>query len=131
MTWRSDLIAGMTRDEARTLLAAVAGGRPDVFDWAAESLGGTFAERFGQARTGDTEASRCRTCGGLIDGGYTDPYDGKTPRWRHLVLPGAGTRETASFLDEDHSAEPRSGEVPLVAEPYRTPQGSEAARGDR
>jgi len=121
----------MTGNEARTVLAMIAGGRPDVFDWALEGMGGTLAGRFGQARPDEGEPPRCGTCGGLIGDPFTDPYDGKTPRWRHLVMPGAGSRDTALFLDADHGAEPRSAGVPLVAEPYRTPPGDESAGGAR
>lgn len=111
MSWRTDLIAGMTGHEAKTLLAMIAGGQPDTLDWAADALGGTLAERFAQARAGQAVTPRCRTCGGLLAAPHTDPHDGKAPRWHHLVLPGGGGGELARFLDGEHSGEPEPGEA--------------------
>jgi len=54
----------------------------------------------------DAGADRCANCGGELDGPFPDPYDGETPRWRHLGETSFG-REVARFLDADHGAEPR------------------------
>ena len=49
MSWRTDLIAEMTAEEAKTVLALVAGGHPEAFDWVFGGLGGSLAERFRRA----------------------------------------------------------------------------------
>lgn len=85
MTWRSDLIASMTRDEATTMLALIAGGCPEAFDRAFGGVGGSLAERFRRA-----EVRECRHCGEEIarcPGAHaTVPEFPPCKGWRHTGL---------------------------------------------
>ena len=79
MSWRSDLIASMTRDEMGTVLALIAGGTPEAFDSAFGALHGSLKRMFEEAHVPE-----CRHCGALIRRCEHAEPNPLCKGWRHV-----------------------------------------------
>ena len=78
MSWRSDLIAGMSPIEAKTVLGLITGRRPAEFDHAFGAIAGSLRERFEHARPAPQELASALD---LVPLEWRQPFGAGSGRW--------------------------------------------------